>query len=442
MGRDFRMKNKIGIGLIGLGTVGSGVVDILRRNGDLIRRRLGVPVEIVRIVRKDTNKSLPAGLSPEVITTDIREVIENPDVDIVVEVIGGFEPAKGYILQAIENGKHVVTANKALLAVSGEELYRAASRRGVDLYFEGSVCGGIPIIKAIREGLSANRIESIYGIVNGTSNFIMTKMTREGKGFEEALRETQALGYAEADPALDIEGIDAAHKLAILVNIAFGTPVDFKAIYTEGISGISPVDIRYATELNYRVKLLAIAKMKDGCIEARVHPTMVPGSHLIAMVEGIFNAVYITGDAVGPTLFYGRGAGDLPTGSAVAGDILDVARNILTGSSGRVPPAAFREEGRVPLRIMDINEIESMYYFRFTVQDKPSVLSRISGILGDHQISIASVIQKGRSDGGNVPLVMMTHEAVERNVKSALEEINRLDAVSEKTTMIRVEEGK
>src|SRR3989338_5127511 len=436
------MKDKIGIGLLGLGTVGSGVIDILRRNGELIKRRVGVPVEVIKILRKDSNKPVPADMPRNIITTDIKEIIDNPDIDIVVEVMGGFEPAKGYILNAIENGKNVVTANKALLAINGEELYSAASERGVDLYFEGSVCGGIPVIKALREGLAANKIESIYGIVNGTSNFIITKMTHEGKGFGDALRETHALGYAEADPTFDIEGIDAAHKLAILVNIAFGTPVDFKAIYTEGISGISPVDIRYATELNYRVKLLAIAKMKDGCIEARVHPTMVPNSHLIATVEGIFNAVYITGDAVGPTLFYGRGAGDLPTGSAVAGDILDVARNILTGNSGRVPPAAFREEGRVPLRIMDIDEIESMYYFRFTVQDKPSVLSRISGILGDHQISIASVIQKERSDGGNVPLVMMTHEAVERNVKSALEEINRLQAVSEKTTMIRVEEGK
>lgn len=436
------MKNNIGIGLIGLGTVGSGVADILRRNRDLIKRRLGVPVEIVKIVRRDPHKPLPSGLSPEVITTDIREIIENPDVDIVVEVMGGLEPAKSHILNAIEGGKHVVTANKALLALSGEELYRAASRRSVDLYFEGSVCAGIPVIKALREGLAGNRIESIYGIVNGTSNFIITKMTHEGKEFKDALRETQGLGYAEADPTFDIEGIDAAHKLAILVNIAFGTPVDFKDIYTEGIADILPMDINYAKELNYRVKLLAIAKMKDSSIEARVHPTLVPSSHLIATVAGVFNAIYITGDAVGPTLFYGRGAGDLPTGSAVVGDIIDVARNILNGGNGRVPPASFKEENRIPLRILSMDDIVAMYYFRFTVLDMPGVLSRISGILGEHKISIASVIQKGRKEGGNVPLVMMTHEAVERNVKSALQEINRLPVVSEKTVMIRVEEGK
>ncbi len=436
------MKDKIGVGIIGLGTVGSGVVDILCRNGDLIKRRLGVPLKIAKIVERDLNRPLPPEISREIMTRDIKEITENPDVDIVVEVIGGFEPAESYILNAIENGKHVVTANKALLAVSGEELYRAASRRGVDLYFEGSVCGGIPIIKAIREGLAANRIESMYGIVNGTSNFIITKMTEEGKGFEDALRESQKLGYAESDPTFDIEGIDAAHKLSILVNIAFGTPVDFKEIYTEGISGISPLDISYAKEFNYKVKLLAIAKMKAGSIEARVHPTLIPNNHLIATVDGVFNAVYITGDAVGPTLFYGKGAGALPAGSAVVADIIDVARNILKGSIGRIPPASFKEENRMPLRILSIDEIESMYYFRFTVLDMPRVLSRISGILGEHEISIASVIQKGRKEGGNVPLVMMTHEAVEKNVRSALQEIDRLPVVSEKTTMIRVEEGR
>jgi len=436
------MKDKIGIGLLGLGTVGSGVIDILRRNGELIKRRVGVPVEVIKILRKDSNKPVPADMPRNIITTDIKEIIDNPDIDIVVEVMGGFEPAKGYILNAIENGKNVVTANKALLAINGEELYSAASERGVDLYFEGSVCGGIPVIKALREGLAANKIESIYGIVNGTSNFIITKMTHEGKGFGDALRETQALGYAEADPTFDIEGIDAAHKLSILVNIAFGTPVDFKEIYTEGISGISPMDINYAKEFNFRVKLLAISKMKNGSVEARVHPTLVPCSHLIATVDGVFNAVYITGDAVGPTLFYGRGAGDLPTGSAVVSDIIDVARNILKGGNGRIPPASFREENRIPLKILNIDDIVSMYYFRFTVLDMPGVLSRISGILGEHKISIASVIQKGRQEGGNVPLVMMTHEAVERNVKNALREIDRLPVVSEKTVMIRVEEGK
>ncbi len=435
------MKDKIGIGLIGLGTVGSGVVDILRRNGELIKRRLGVPIEIKKILRKDTGKPLPAGVSGDMITTDIKEITENHAVDIVVEVMGGVEPAKSYILSAINNGKHVVTANKALLALNGEEIYHAASSRNVDLYFEASVCGGIPVIKAIREGLAANRIETIYGIVNGTSNYIMTKMTNEEREFGDVLREAQALGYAEADPAFDIDGIDAAHKLAIIVSIAFGTPVNFKDIYTEGISGILPVDISYAKVFNYRIKLLAIAKMKDDSIEVRVHPTLVPWNHLIATVDDAFNAVYITGDSAGPTLFYGRGAGDLPTGSAVVADIIDISRNILKGGCGKIPPASFKEENRVPLRILSIDDIISMYYFRFTVVDKPGVLSTISGILGEHNISIESVIQKGRKEGCNVPLVMMTHEACERDVKNALEKIDGLPSVSEKTVMIRVEEG-
>ncbi|MBI5191883.1 MAG: homoserine dehydrogenase [Nitrospirae bacterium] len=435
------MKSKIGIGIIGIGTVGSGVIEILLRNADIIKRRIGVPLEIVRAVTKDTSRPLPEGLNPAVVGSDATEVIDNPDVDIVVELMGGVEPAKSFTLRAIENGKHIVTANKALLSLSGDDLYRAASQKGVDLYYEASVCGGIPIIKALREGLSANRIESMYGIVNGTSNFIMTKMTQEGKEFKDALKDAQGLGYAEADPTYDVEGIDAAHKLSILVNIAFGTPVNLKDVYTEGISGIQPLDIEYAEELKYRVKLLAISKMKDGRIEARVHPTFVPCSHLISTVDGAFNAVYVTGDAVGHILFYGRGAGSLPTGSAVAGDIIDVARNILNNCCGRIPPASFKEEYRMPLNIMSIDDIVSMYYFRFTVIDMPGVLSKIAGILGDHKISIASVIQKGRKEGGEVPLVMLTHEAVERNVKDALKEISGLHFIANKTVMIRVEEG-
>ncbi|MCC6545405.1 MAG: homoserine dehydrogenase [Nitrospirae bacterium] len=436
------MKDKIGIGLIGLGTVGSGVADILRRNGELIKRRLGVPVEIVKILRRNPGKPLPAGLSGELIAADIKDIAENHAVDIVVEVMGGQEPAKSYILSAINNGKHVVTANKALLALNGEEIFRAASSGNVDLYFEGSVCGGIPVIKAIREGLAANRIETIYGIVNGTSNYIMTKMTNEGREFSDVLCEAQALGYAEADPSFDVEGIDAAHKLAILASIAYGTPVSFKDIYTEGISGILPVDISYAKEFNYRIKLLAISKMRaDDSIEVRVHPTLVPWNHLIATVDDAFNAVYINGDSAGPTLLYGRGAGSLPTGSAVVADIIDISRNILNGGCGKIPPASFKEEMRSLLRILSIDDITSMYYFRFTVVDKPGVLSAISGILGEHNISIESVIQKGRKEGCNVPLVMMTHVACERDVRNALDKIDRLSYVTEKTVMIRVEDG-
>ena len=432
---------KIGIGLIGLGTVGSGVAHILHNNRDIIIKKIGVPIEIVKIVRRDPAKEAPPFISPGLVTDRIQEIIENPDIDIIVEVMGGIEPAKSYILEALKKGKHVVTANKALLAEGGEEIWHTAAVNNVDLYFEGSVCAGIPVIKTLREGLAGNRINYIYGIVNGTSNYILTRMTEEGEEFKTVLKEAQRLGYAEADPSFDVGGIDAAHKLAIMVNVAFGTPVDFKDIYVEGITHISPVDINFASEFNYKVKLLVIAKRVGEHVEARVHPTLIPKSHLLATIDGVYNGVYISGDAAGPILLYGRGAGDLPTGSAVVGDIMDIGRNILHGGKGRVPPTSFIEDYRTPLKILNINYIMSTYYFRFTVLDKPGVLSKISGILGAHDISIASVIQKGRQKGGNVPLVMMTHEAVERNVRKALEEIDKLPVVSEKTVMIRVEGG-
>lgn len=435
------MKDRIKIGVIGLGTVGSGVVKILHDNREIILKRVGVPLEVSKIVRRDTGKSVPPGVSPGIVTNDIREILDNPDIDIVVEVMGGIEPARSYLLEAVKKGKHIVTANKALLATRGEELYNTASVYGTDLFFEGSVGGGIPVIKTLREGLAGNRIDSIYGIVNGTSNYILTRMTMEGGDFCEVLKEAQELGYAEVDPTFDVGGIDAAHKLAIIVNVAFGTPVNLKDIYIEGIADISPLDISYAGEFNYRVKLLAVTKMTGEYIEARVHPTLIPNTHLLATVDGVYNGIYISGDAIGPVLLYGKGAGDFPTGSAVVGDIIDVARNIISGGCGRIPPAAFKDKYRTSLKILDINDIVSTYYFRFTVLDRPGVLSKISGILGKHNISIASVIQKGRKEGGNVPLVMMTHEATERNVRNALQEIDRLPVVSEKTVMIRVEEG-
>lgn len=432
-------KEKIGVGLIGFGTIGTGVVRILTANADEIKRRLGVPLSVVKIADLDIHRDRGVSVPPGLLTTQAEEVIRHPEVGIVVELIGGFQPAKDLILKALEHGKPVVTANKALLAEHGEELYQAAERAGVDLGFEASVGGGIPIIRSLKEGLAANRIQSIYGIINGTANYILTKMTEERRLFVEVLREAQAAGYAEADPSLDVDGHDSACKLAILVTLAFGTPVDIKAVYTEGIATVSPMDIEFAKEFGYRIKLLAIAKMTDGRIEARVHPTMVPEDHLIATVKGVFNAIYIVGDAVGETLFYGKGAGAMPTGSAVVSDLMEVARNLLHGAGGRVPPTAYHVRGRERLRIKPMEEIESLYYLRFMALDKPGVLSHISGILGKYNISISSVLQKARHAGQTVPVVMMTHKATERDVRKALTEIDRLPDVSEPACLIRVE---
>ncbi len=432
-------KEKIGVGLLGFGTIGTGVVRILTANAHEIQRRLGVPLSVVKIADFDIHRDRGVSVSPGLLTTQAEEVIGHPAVDIVVELIGGFQPAKDLILKALASGKPVVTANKALLAEHGEELYQAAERAGVDLGFEASVGGGIPIIRSLKEGLAANRIQSIYGIINGTANYILTKMTEEGRPFVEVLREAQAAGYAEADPSLDVDGHDSAHKLAILVTLAFGTPVDIKAVYTEGIATVSPMDIEFAKEFGYRIKLLAIAKMVNGQIEARVHPTMVPEDHLIATVKGVFNAIYIVGDAVGETLFYGKGAGAMPTGSAVVSDLMEVTRNLLHGTGGRVPPTAYHVRGRERLRIKPMEEIESLYYLRFMALDKPGVLSHISGILGKYSISISSVLQKARHAGQTVPVVMMTHKATERDVRKALAEIDRLQDVSEPTGLIRVE---
>ena len=432
-------KSSIGVGLIGFGTVGSGVVKLLRQNADLLRRRLGVPIELIKVadldVTRDRGVSLPAG----VLTTSADEVLAHPAIDVVIELIGGIEPARRYLLTAMARGKHVVTANKALLASAGEELFAAAAAHGVDFEFEGSVGGGIPIIRALKEGLSANRIESIYGIINGTSNFILTKMTDERKPFAEVLAEAQRAGYAEADPTSDVEGVDSANKLAILVALAFGTPVNLKEIYTEGISAIAPVDIEFAREFGYRIKLLAIAKAQQGAIEARVHPTMIPEDYLLAQVGGVFNAIYVVGDYVGQGLFYGRGAGDQPTASAVVSDVIEIGRDLLKGVAGRVPPAAYPAEERRHLRLIAMDEITSLYYLRFAALDHPGVLSTISGVLGTYNISISSVIQKGRKAGGPVPVVMMTHRARERDVRRALAEIDGLSAVLDKTVLIRVE---
>jgi len=433
------MKDRINIGIIGFGTVGTGVVKILQKSSDLIERRLGVPIRIKAIADIDTGRFRGVKIEDGTFTTDPLEVIEDREIRIVVELIGGIETAKTLILKAIERGKDVVTANKALLALYGEEIYKAAEGNNVEIGFEGAVGGGIPIIRALKEGLVANRIESIYGIINGTSNYILTKMTEEGKGFSEALREAQAKGYAEADPTLDVEGTDSAHKLVILATLAFGTPVRIYDIYTEGISRITPLDINFAREFGYKIKLLAIAKMVDDEIELRVHPTMIPEEYLISKVDGVFNAIYVVGDALGSSMFYGRGAGQMPTASAVLSDIIEISRNAIKGCKRRVPAFAFQPDKRRRLEVKKMEEVISRYYLRFSALDRPGVLSRIAGVLGAHNISISSVIQKGRKEGEAVPVVMMTHEAKERDVRDALSEIDLLPVVDSKTVFIRVE---
>jgi homoserine dehydrogenase len=433
-----QLKKKINVGMIGLGTVGSGAFRILRDNAELIRHRVGVPIEVVKVAVRDTARDRGLDIPRSLLTADPSHVVDDPYIDIVVELIGGYEPAKELLLRAIARGKHVVTANKALLAVHGSEIHAAADRAGVTIGFEGSVGGGIPVIKALKEALAANRILSIYGIINGTSNYILTKMTDEERAFEDVLREAQRAGYAEADPTFDVGGIDTAHKLAILVNLAFGIPIELKNVFTEGITAISPLDIDFGKTLGFKVKLLAIAKLHHGKAEARVHPTMVPDEYPIAKVGGVYNAIQIVGDACQDIMLYGRGAGALPTGSAVVADIMDIARQILMEPSRKLPPVSADHELPVP-EIQPIDSISSIYYLRFMALDEPGVLSQISGILGRHRISIAQVIQRGRKRGGSVPLVIMTHTALERDVQKAMIEIKALSCVTEEPVLIRVE---
>lgn len=431
---------EIKVGLIGFGTVGSGVAKILQKNSGLIEKRMGARLVLKRIADIDLKSDRGVKLKPGVLSPRAEEVIQDPEIDIVMELIGGIEPAKTFILKAIQNRKSIVTANKALLALHGDEIFREAHHFGVDVNFEASVGGGIPLIRSIKEGLVANRIHSIFGILNGTSNYILSKMTDEGRDFKDVLTEAQEKGYAEADPTYDVEGIDAAHKLAILIRLAFGTALRFNEIFTGGISEITPLDIQFGREFGYRIKLLAIAKMEKGKIEARVHPTLIPEGHLLSTVEGVFNAIYIKGDAVGPTLFYGQGAGQMPTGSAVVSDLVELGRNLLVQAKGpRVPSLSYQEFaiGKHPLK--RIQEVVMPYYMRFSALDRPGVLSKISGILGKNDISIISVIQKGRRIKGSVPIVMMTHEAKEKNVHRALKEIDRLGVILGETMFIRVE---
>jgi len=428
--RDF-----VFVGIIGFGTVGTGTVKILLSNSEIIRERTGLDIRLKRIADLDIERDRGVSLPEGVLTTRVDDILGDPEIDIVVELIGGIHPARDFILRAIRNRKHVVTANKALLATEGNEIFEEAEKNSVSIGFEASVAGGIPIIKVMQEGLVANRILNIYGIINGTSNYILTKMTEEDKDFSSALKEAQDLGYAEADPTFDIEGIDSAHKLTILSSLAYGIPLSYNQVYREGITRISTQDMVFARELGYKIKLLAITKAVDGEIEMRVHPTMIPQDYMIAKVDGVYNAIYVEGDAVGSTLYYGRGAGDMPTGSAVVADIVDIGKRIgVNRSKGEY---SFLKPSN--LRIRKMEDIESMYYFRFSAIDKPGVLSKISGILGDNNISIASVIQKGRRIGGAVPLVVLTHKAKESGVLRAIKTIDDLPIVTEPTHFIRVE---
>ena len=431
----------INVGLLGFGTIGAGVVKLLARNSLLIEEKLGAGLTLKKIADLDITTDRGVPVSPGVLTSNADEVLSDPEISVVIELIGGYEPARSFVLRAIENGKHVVTANKALLALHGREIYAAAARKGVEVLYEAAVGGGIPILSAIRGNLAANNFATVLGILNGTCNYILTKMTKDGANFADVLKKAQELGYAEADPTFDIEGIDTAHKLSILLSLCFGTRVEFKDIHTEGISSISSLDINYARDFGYKIKLLAIGKRDGERIEARVHPTMIPVNYPLADVDGAFNAIRLTGDFVGPVMLYGRGAGMDPTASAVVGDVMDISRNILAGIGRRTAPLGFQEERIRDLQIKPIGEIVSKFYIRFSVMDEPGVIARIAGELGRNNISIESMVQTARSVQESVPIVIMTHEAREMDVRQALAEIDSLDIVSEKSNLIRIEDN-
>jgi len=428
---------EIKVGLIGFGTVGSGTAEVLYRQSERLTRRSGIRVRLTRVADIHV-KSLPPQFAEVQLTNDAADIFNDPGIDIVIELIGGIEPARSFILKAIEKGKHVVTANKALISQHGKEIFEAAARHNVEVGFEASVGGGIPVIKALKEGLAANKIESIVGILNGTANYILNRMTDYGMEFEEVLKEAQAKGYAEADPTYDVEGIDTAHKLVILMAMAYGTHVRLEDVSIEGISCIQPIDIAFAHEFGYRIKLLAISRNHDDTVEARVHPTLVPERHMLANINGAYNGILFTGDMVEDVLLYGYGAGMMPTGSAVVADILDISRNIVHGSINRVPCLSYLPEEIRAIGITPMDKLRGSYYFRISAVDKPGVLSKLAGILAEHNISIESVIQKGRGKGGTVPVVMRTYEAEEASVAAALQEIDNLDIVTARTVKIRI----
>jgi homoserine dehydrogenase len=428
------------IGLLGLGTVGGGTVNVLSRNADEITRRAGRDIVISHAAAKEYNAEIPGLNKIGNISDDAFAVVDDPDVDIIVELIGGYSPALELVMRAIENGKHVVTANKALIAVHGNEIFAAAQKHGVTVAFEAAVAGGIPIIKSVREGLAANQIEWVAGIINGTSNFILTEMLLKNRDFNDVLVEAQALGYAEANPAFDIEGIDAAHKLTIMASIAFGIPLQFDKVFKEGITEIEKQDVAYAAELGYKIKHLGITRKIDDGIELRVHPTLIPNKRLIANVDGVMNAVLVKGDAVGSTLFYGAGAGSEPTASAVIADIVDVVRALTTDPENRVPHLAFQPSAMSDIAIKPMEEVETGYYLRINAADQPGVLSDVATILGDLSISIEAIIQKEpEEDATLVPVIFLTQKIVEKNMNKAIAKIEALETVDGKVRRIRME---
>ncbi len=428
------------IGILGLGTVGCGTISVLARNGQEIARRAGREISIIQASARDLKKKRPCATDGIKLVQDPYEVVRNPEIEVVVELIGGYEPARALVLEAIANGKHVVTANKALIAVHGNEIFAQAQKKGVMVAFEAAVAGGIPIIKSVREGLAGNRIEWLAGIINGTSNFILTEMRDKGADFADALKEAQRLGYAEADPTFDVEGIDTAHKLTILAAIAFGIPLKFKQAYTEGITGITRMDVQYAENLGYRLKLLGIARRTNGGVELRVHPTLIPERRLIANVDGAMNAVLVKGDAVGPTLFYGSGAGAEPTASAVVADLVDVVRTLTADPNNRVPHLAFQPDALVDLPILPIEDVETSYYLRLHALDKPGVLAEVTRILADLNISIESILQKEpRPNEETVPVIILTQRVREKNMNEAIVRIEKLASIKGKVARIRLE---
>ncbi len=428
---------QIKVGLIGFGTVGSGTAKVMVEQAERLKRKTGADI-ILKTVADLRTETLPDHLAGVALVKDAAALIGDPEIDVVVELIGGIEPARTFILDAIGAGKHVVTANKALISQHGKEIFEAAAVRNVEVGFEASVGGGIPVIKALKEGLAANRINTIMGIMNGTANYILHRMTNEGVGFAEVLRDAQELGFAEADPTYDIDGIDTAHKLVILMSMAYGINARLDEVSIEGISAIEPIDIEFAREFGYRIKLLAISVNHGDHVEARVHPAMVPEEHMLANISGAYNGIHFNGDMVGNVLFYGLGAGQVPTGSAVVADIVDISRNILHDSINRVPPLSYRPDELRPSAITPMEKISSPHYFRIPVKDRPGVLSKISGILAAHDISIESVIQKGRDDTGVVPVVIRTYEASDAAVGAAMAEIEALDACAGTIVKIRI----
>ncbi|WP_455282724.1 homoserine dehydrogenase [Cupriavidus necator] len=433
--------NPIKVGLLGIGTVGSGTYNVLKRNQEEIRRRAGRGIEIAIVADLNTERARELTNGEVEIVSDANEVVNRPDIDIVIELIGGYGIARELVLKAIENGKHVVTANKALLAVHGNEIFEAARRKGVMVAFEAAVAGGIPIIKALREGLTANRIQWIAGIINGTTNFILSEMRDKGLDFDVVLKEAQQLGYAEADPTFDIEGVDAAHKVTLMSAIAFGMPVQFDKAHVEGITKLAATDIKYAEELGYRIKLLGITRRRDDGVELRVHPTLVPASRLIANVEGAMNAVLVQGDAVGATLYYGKGAGAEPTASAVIADLVDVTRLHTADPNHRVPHLAFQPDELSSVPVLPIEEINSSYYLRMRVSDETGVLAEITRILAEGGISIDAMLQKESREGEpQTDIIILTHITREKHVNAAIAKIEALPTVLSDVTRLRMEE--